>query len=153
MRLRDDRSGYDYICTHVDDFKIVAKDPQSWIERVSAAFLIKSHGPRDYYLGCNYRIHDGQNMWTYGCQTYCKEAIEQVECIFGTLTKESTPLPVDDCHPETDDSPLLDPPIHCQYQILLGMIQWLVTIVKPDLCAAVTSLKSSLLHPVNTILN
>ena len=27
MRLRDDKTGYDYICTHVVDFKVVAKDP------------------------------------------------------------------------------------------------------------------------------
>ena len=26
MRLRDKKDGYDYICSHVDDFKIVAKD-------------------------------------------------------------------------------------------------------------------------------
>ena len=140
MRLRDDSSGYDYICTHVDDFKIVAKDPQSWIERLTAVFLIKSHGPRDYYLGCNYKYHDTEKMWTYGCQTYCNEAIERVERIFGSIAKESTPLPVDNCHPETDTSPLLDLAGHRQFQMLLGMIQWLVTIGKPDLCAAVTSL-------------
>ena len=28
MRLRDEKNGYDYICTHVDDFKIVARDAQ-----------------------------------------------------------------------------------------------------------------------------
>ncbi|CAJ1951562.1 unnamed protein product [Cylindrotheca closterium] len=27
MRLRETNDGYDYLCTHVDDFKIVAKDP------------------------------------------------------------------------------------------------------------------------------
>ena len=27
MILRDDKTGYDYICTHVDDFTIAAKDP------------------------------------------------------------------------------------------------------------------------------
>ena len=45
MRLRDDHSGYDYLCTHVDDFKIVAADPDRWIEHIKAVFHIKSVGP------------------------------------------------------------------------------------------------------------
>ena len=47
MRLRDEKDGYDYICTHVDDFKVVAKEPGMWIERIAGAFLIKEHGPRN----------------------------------------------------------------------------------------------------------
>ena len=62
MRLRDSKDGYDYICTHVDDFKVVAHDANMWIDRIASAFLVKSHGPRDYYLGCDYKYHDGQNM-------------------------------------------------------------------------------------------
>jgi hypothetical protein len=33
-RSRTER--YDYICTHVDDFKIVAKDPERWKSLISA---------------------------------------------------------------------------------------------------------------------
>jgi len=53
------------------------------------------------------------------------------------------PLPPSDGpdgHPETDTSPLLDTAGHRQYQHLLGMLQWLVTIGRPDLCNAVASL-------------
>ena len=38
MRLRDTKDGYDFICTHVDDFKVVAKDPDIWIERIASFF-------------------------------------------------------------------------------------------------------------------
>jgi hypothetical protein len=48
MRLRDDNNGFDYICTHVDDSKVVGKDPMVWIDRITGAFLIKEHGPRNY---------------------------------------------------------------------------------------------------------
>ena len=34
LRDRGDGTGYDYICTHVDDFKIVAKDPDIWMEKL-----------------------------------------------------------------------------------------------------------------------
>jgi hypothetical protein len=37
--------GYDYICTHVDDFKIVAREPERWQMHISAAVLLKSIGP------------------------------------------------------------------------------------------------------------
>ena len=101
-KLRDDKSGYDYICTHVDDFKIVAKDPKIWIDRIAAIFLIKEHRPRSYYLGNDYTYHDGQNLWTYGVQTYNKEAVSRVECIYRCLPTESNPMSVIECHPGLD---------------------------------------------------
>jgi hypothetical protein len=42
---------YDYLCTHVNDFKIVAKEPERWKDQISAAFLLKSIGPPSYHLG------------------------------------------------------------------------------------------------------
>ena len=140
MRLRDDRTGYDYICTHVDDFKVVAKNPEMWIERIAGAFLIKEHGPRNYYLGNDYTFHDNFNMWTYGSKTYATEAVAKVERIFGTLRKEGTPLPSADCHPEMDTSPLLDLDGHRKFQMVLGMLQWLMSIGRPDLSQVVASL-------------
>ena len=62
MRLRDNESRYDYIYTHVDDFKVVAKDPMTWIKRIAGAFLIKEHGPRNYYLGNDYMYHETFDM-------------------------------------------------------------------------------------------
>ena len=78
-----------------------------WIDRIAGAFLVKSHGPRSYCLGNDYHFHDGANLWTYSASTYTKEAIARVERIFGCLSKESSPLPVTDRHPELDTSPLL----------------------------------------------
>ena len=140
MRLRDTKDAYDYICTHVDDFKIVAHDANMWMDRIASAFLVKSHGPRDYYLGCDYKFHDGEDMWTYGGTTYTREAVNRVERLYGTLSKESTPLPVTELHPELDTSPLLGLDEHRKFQMLLGMLQWLVTICRPDLCNVVASL-------------
>ena len=142
MRLRESNDGYDYICTHVDDFKIVGKDPSKWMRRIEQTFLVKESGPRDYYLGNNYKYHDGLNVWTYGCDTYTAEALRRVEAEFGILAKEKTAMPTKDeqTHPETDTSPLLGLDDHRKYQMLLGMLQWMVTIGRPDLCHAITSL-------------
>lgn len=32
LPLRDDDTGYDYICTHVDDFKVMARNPDNWMQ-------------------------------------------------------------------------------------------------------------------------
>jgi hypothetical protein len=69
----------------VDGFKVVAKNPTMWIDRIASIFLVKEHGPRNYYLGGNYTYHDGQDIWTYGVQTYVTEAVSKVERLYGTL--------------------------------------------------------------------
>ena len=140
MRLRDKKSGYDYIYTHLDDFKIVAKDPTIWVERIAAVFLIKEYGPRSYYLGNNYAYHDGQDMWTYGVQKYAKEVVSRVERIYGCLPKESTSMPVTECDPEMDYTPLLGLDDYRKFQMLLGMLQLMVAIGKPELFQVVCSL-------------
>ena len=75
MPLRDDKSGYAYICTPVDDFKVIDTYPKMWIKRISAVFLIKSHGSCAYYFGNDYQFHDSSNAWTYDTKRYAKEAL------------------------------------------------------------------------------
>ena len=67
-------------------------------------------------------FHEEHNMWTYGWKTYYKESIARVEHLFGCLRNEPTPLPIDDFHPELDDSPLLNLDKHRTYQMILGML-------------------------------
>ena len=79
-------------------------------------------------------------MCTYGSQTYGADAVSRIEKIHGCLPKESTPLPVTDCHPELDTTPLLGLDDHRKFLILLGMLQWLVILGRPELCQLVSSL-------------
>jgi Reverse transcriptase (RNA-dependent DNA polymerase) len=46
MRRRETEDGYDYICTHVDDFKIVARDPERWQTHITGAFCLSPSDPR-----------------------------------------------------------------------------------------------------------
>ena len=79
MHLHEDETGYDYICTHVDDFKIVASDPDHWLTQISGVFLLKSTGPPLYYLGNDYEWSTSENAWVLGCSTYIKECICHLE--------------------------------------------------------------------------
>ena len=49
-------------------------------------------------------------------------------------------MPVTDYHPELDAFPLLVIDYHCKFQMLLGMLQWMLTIGKPELCQVFSSL-------------
>lgn len=107
LRERESGNGYDYICTHVDDFKIVARKPDRWSQLISKEFLLKSIGPPKYYLGNDYNYSETKKAWVVSCATYVKECVRRVEADedldITPLHTHRTPLP-DNCHPELDDS-------------------------------------------------
>jgi hypothetical protein len=142
MHLCEERNGYDYICTHVDDFKVVAKKPERWVDEISAVFLLKSVGPPSYYLGNDYIWSVDNHAWELGCHMYIKECVQKLEAdpsIDGELCPHKVPLPAG-CHPELDESPLLDDDGDSKYQMLIGMAQWACTIGHLDIAFAVSSL-------------
>ena len=141
MRVRESDDGYDYICTHVDDFKIVAKDAFRWLNLIKDQFLVKESGEPDYYLGFNYEKVG--NRYVINSSTYCRESIRKVEARLGrTIAKQKTPLPTKEeyAHPEIDDSPLLGKEEHRLYQSLIGQLQWMNIIGRIDITQAVSCL-------------
>jgi hypothetical protein len=56
FRVCKEKSGYDYICTHVDDFKIVAKNPWKYMMIIQSQYMVKDIGPPLYYLGNDYFV-------------------------------------------------------------------------------------------------
>lgn len=70
LKLRDTKDGYDYICTHVHDFKVVARNPKYWMDLIESKFVLKSVGPPSYYLGNDYNWSPEEKAWVFGCQTY-----------------------------------------------------------------------------------
>ena len=146
IKLGDDGTSYDYICTHVDDFCIFSKKPQPIMDQIKSIFTVKSEGPPEYYLGNDYR-KDRKGRWNIGCRTYIKEGIARVEKLLDmSLSKHDTPMTQGD-HPELDDSVLLDDDDHTKYQMLIGMLNWIVTIGRIDIAFAVTSLSRFVASP------
>ena len=64
MILRANARGYDYTCAHIDEFKIVAKDSSPWIDCISSTFIVKEHGPRNYYLVDGYTYYATGPVYT-----------------------------------------------------------------------------------------
>jgi hypothetical protein len=138
IRLGNESLFYEYVCTHVDDFMIVSKTPEKIMESIKATYSVKSVGPPDYYLGNDYK-KDRQGRWCIGCKKYLVEAIKRVENIFGSLKKYSCPSETGD-HPELDSTPLLSDDEHRKYQMLIGILVWVVTIGRIDVAHATSSL-------------
>lgn len=151
IREREDKSGHDYIGTHTDDLMIVAKDPKRWMNAIQAVYTVKSIGPPEFHLGCDYKqCEDG--TWMIGTKTYVAEALKKVTSLlglepenpredgnYGKLGTEKTPM-VSTLKPELDASNLCSLEDHRLYQQLIGISQWLITCGRLDLCFAVNSL-------------
>ena len=99
----------------------------------------KSKGPPSYYLGNDYK-RDKKGRWCIGCKTYLTEAIRRVEALIGKpIPKTDTPM-VNSDHPKEDASALLDEEDHQRYQMLIGMLNWIVCIGRIDIAFSTSSL-------------
>jgi len=96
----------DLIAVHVNNFIIIAKDPQPYMAQLKKPFTIKNDGVPTFYLGGDVTVNDGTVL--LGSKTYVREALAKVEKIIGRmLLKQCTPMAPDD-HPELDESAPLD---------------------------------------------
>jgi hypothetical protein len=68
FRLNMDKDAYDYLCTHVDNLMIFAKDAKTIMDCIKEVYTIKDIVPPTYYLGKDYKI-DRQGQWCMGCKT------------------------------------------------------------------------------------
>ena len=131
-------SHYEYICTHSDDFMIVSKTPEVIMEGLKQVYTIKSEGPPEYYLGNDFK-KDKKGRWCFGCKKYIQESIARIEVMFGVQPKSTIPMSAND-HPELDDTTLLSDDKHRKFQMLIGMLNWVVTIGRFDVAHATMSL-------------
>ncbi len=146
IKPRSDESGYDYICTYVDDFLIIAKDAWQYMRELQRIYNIKDPKHPEIYLGALYTGSPKEN-WTITAKNYIKEAIEQVEQKTGNkIREEKLPMKPGD-HPEEDESDFLDNDQHRLYQSMMGMLQWTVSIGRLDICYAVSSLSRFCTNP------
>ena len=141
----DGNECYEYICIHVDDFRIFAKDPQKIMNQLQSKYTIKNIGVDNYFLGGEYKV-SSKGMVSLGCSTYLKEALSRIENIFGTLEKADTPMIPNDS-PELDESRLLDDEQHKQFQMMIGMLVWIVSLGRFDVAFATVSLSRFLAVP------
>jgi hypothetical protein len=109
------------------------------MRKLQEIYLIKDPKTPDVYLGGTY-VGNPRDKWCITAREYIKEAIKQIEGRLNIkLREEKTPIKTN-YHPEEDDSPVLDNDMHREYQSIMGMLQWVVSLCRIDICFAVSSL-------------
>ena len=115
------------------------------MDQIKFIFTVKSEGPPEYYLGNDFKT-DSKGRWCIGCRTYIKEGIRRIETIFGSLQKHDIPMVTGD-HLEMDKTDILSDDEHTKYQMLIGMLNWIVTLGRIDIAYAVSSLSRFVAAP------
>jgi len=130
---------------YVDDLQICSRNPQGIIDELSDgkknSFKLKGTGPITFHLGCDY-FRDETGTLCFGPKKYIERMICTYEQMFGCKPKQtgcSSPLEHGD-HPELDTTDFLDTEGISQYQSLIGVLQWTITLGRFDVGTAVMTM-------------
>ena len=151
--MTPDGSLWEYVCVYVDDLCIAMKNGKTFLDKLKLppdkggyGYSLKGDGPLTFHLGCDYS-RDEDGMLSYQPKKYISKMMENYERLFGEKHKVSaSPLEKGD-HPELDETPLLDPSGVTTFMSLIGQLQWLITLGRFDIMAAVASLSSYRVAP------
>jgi hypothetical protein len=120
---------------------IAAKLPAAIMKDLQDIYTINEESivEPDYYLGNDYK-KDKKGCWCIGCKKYLKKAVLRVKKMYAEMLKKfSVPMTSGD-HPELGDTTILNNDGHKKYKMLIGMLNWIVTIGRLDVCHAASSL-------------
>jgi len=124
---------------YVDDVIFVAKDPMKYIKIMEYEYQLKGVGVPEYYLGGDMEFSkDGKMSWS--AKTYIKNISERIEKLFEICLKSWDSPMVADYRPELDTSPLLEGSEIAKYQMLIGCLNWIVTLGRFDVQYATSTL-------------
>ena len=142
---------------YVDDCCAISETPNEAVLQLDKLFKMQpsSIAPPNTYLGGKVKNMCLMNMvkaWTFSSSQYVQEAVSNVEKFIQDLdgsmlsTKINAHLS-NDYRPELDSSPELDESDGAYYQSLIGIIRWMVDLVRIDICCEVSMMSSHLVLP------
>jgi len=133
--IKDCGSHYEYISTYVDDLLVMSKNPMAIIDELKKEYQLKGVGAPEYYLGgdiTSSRDKDGKMRISQSARTYIKRVCEKLEPLMGWKLKNfGSPLE-SDYHPELDVSGLLSSDDTSKYRMMVGSLNWVVTLGRFD---------------------
>ena len=142
MRENKERKCYEYIVTHDDDLCIAAQDPGKIIQILKEDYKlkVKVDGPLSHHFGADYTREKDK---TLVCQPkkYIDRLLESYQSMFKQDPPRNMTTPLDkNDHPELDDTELLNGEYIQHYLIMIGQLQWIVTLGRFDIHAQVTTM-------------
>ena len=149
--MRKTAYGYEYIAVYVDDLIVASKEPMKAMDEFKqiGGFKLKGVGEPEYYLGGDVereKRNDKSEKYItkISARTYIKNVCDKIERVFNlTLKNYHSPLE-GGYHPELDTSELLDEVGISQYRMLIGSMNWAVTLGRFDIMfAAITMARYS----------
>ena len=149
--MKDRGDHYEYIAVYVDDLLIASRDPKAIIKSLKSSPVnvkLKGTGELNFHLGCDYFHDDDNGTLSYGPKKYIGRMVDAYIRMFGSRpsTKCTSPLEKND-HPELDTSELLDEDGILQYQSLIGIPQWTITLGRFDVGTEVTTMSGFRVAP------
>ncbi len=133
---------YEYIGIYVDDVTAAAKDPKAITDLLQTKyqFKLKGMGLISFPLGCDFI----DRTMCMSPRKYIKKLLGTYKCIFGSKPKQNVTYPLEKGdHPELDMSDELDANGIKDYQLLIGALQWSVSLGRIDITTAVMTMSGS----------
>ena len=117
---------YEYICVHVDDFAIFAKDVSPYIKALEAVYTIRHVTPilnSNFYLGMDLKRAQCSKGFLIGVKTYLQEALKELYKLLGECAKRKIPLDPNFSYevPSTKPLSMAD---HAIYRSAVGIFSW-----------------------------
>ena len=142
--IRMNKDTYDFIAIYVDDLFVVSLDPESIISAIRVMFSLKGEGFPEYYLGGNIDrvcadFTDSGETFTVSARTFIVGLARRVEELMGPFRHHSTPMDPS-YKPEIDETSLLVGDEIGRYRMLVGSLQWAVTLCRFDVAYATNTL-------------
>ena len=164
MRLAKKGDGspyYNYVLLYVDDALVVSDNAESILRNeIGRYFELKdvSIGPPKMYLGAGIRkvkLDNGVDTWAASSSQYIQATVRNVEEYIEKSydkrwkipNKVETPM-WSTYRPELDVSEELSPLDASYYQLLIGILQWIVELGCIDVCLEVSMMSSRLALPL-----
>ena len=144
MKLDPNNDVYEYVAVYVDDLAFVMKDPAPFVETLTKKyqFKLKGTGSISFHLGCDF-FRDEDGVLCMAPRKYIEKMESAYERMFGQKPRQkyTSPLEKGD-HPETDTTDFLDDKGINDYQSLIGMMQWAISLGRFDIHTAVMTMSS-----------
>ena len=137
--MRDAGDHYEYIAKYIDDLLIISKDPKSILSKLTkpqGPYDFKGVGSPEYYLGGDVKIkYMGNSIeeLELSSHSYIKRINDKISQLMGWHLKGYNNPMDPNYHPEIDDSNFLVGEDVSKYRMMVGSLNWLVTLGRYDI--------------------